>query len=184
MKTAAIERSVLSFEECHNGGWVNGVELDGAERIIVGTGPGSFAGIRSAIAFAQGYALGKAGVEVLGIPSAAALARECEKRAVAGDARQGMVWLALFDGFELLRPVFQVKAEELGQHVPEDFNVVSPDDARIGGRLKELFGARYLGLAVPDAAGLLAAAEANPKLLQKDPLPIYLNPAVRPPQGR
>lgn len=50
------------------------LDLEGIERIVVGTGPGSFAGIRSALAFAQGYALGKPGLEVLGLPSACAIA--------------------------------------------------------------------------------------------------------------
>ena len=41
-------------------------------RLVVGTGPGSFAGVRAALAFAQGYAIGS-GCEVLGLPSPCAL---------------------------------------------------------------------------------------------------------------
>ena len=72
MKTLYIERST---GECRDGSWVEKLDLEGVERIVVGTGPGSFAGIRSALAFAQGYALGKK-CEVLGLPSACALAAD------------------------------------------------------------------------------------------------------------
>ena len=180
MKTVAIDRSVTSFAECHDGAWFERLDLADADRILVGTGPGSFAGIRSAIAFAQGYALGKGGqVEVLGIPSPAALAGEGVAQAVVGDARQGKFWLALFDGFRLVAPIFQVEALDLEKRVPRNMTVVSPDDARIGEKLRETFDTRYLGLAVPTAEGLLRAAARNPALCSIDPAPIYLNPAVR-----
>lgn len=185
MNVVAIERSAIDFGECRNGAW--NVRLaeeypelakGGVDRIIVGTGPGSFAGIRAAIAFAQGYSLAS-GCEVLGLTSAAALAKAGEPRAVVGDARQGKMWIALFDGFRLVTPVFQVEAAEVEKRVPRNMQVVSPDHSRIGGELAEVFGERYLGEEKPAASGLLAAAMANPALLAPDPRPIYLNPAVR-----
>lgn len=180
MKTVAIDRSVTSFADCHDGAWFESLDLADADRILVGTGPGSFAGIRSAIAFAQGYALGRPGVEVLGIPSPAAMAEPDVAQAVIGDARQGKFWLALLDGFKLVAPVFQVEAADLEKRVPRNMSVVSPDDARIGEKLRETFTDRYRGLAVPTAEGLLRAADRNPALCRPDPVPIYLNPAVRP----
>ena len=175
MKTLYIERST---GECRNGDWVSRLDLDGVGRIVVGIGPGSFAGIRSALAFAQGYAIGS-GCEVLGLPSACALADGSGSLAVVGDARRGMHWVALFDGFELRREVFQVKREELAATVPMPWRVVSPDDARIGELLKATFGERYLGGRQPTDEGLRRFAEANPAILKPEPLPIYLNPAVR-----
>jgi tRNA A37 threonylcarbamoyladenosine modification protein TsaB len=180
MDMVAIERSVLSFQDCHDGAWFERLDLAGVRRIIVGTGPGSFAGVRSAIAFAQGYALGKGGsVEVLGVPSPVALAEPGVAKAVIGDARQGKFWLALLDGFKLITPVFQVEESDLEKRVPRNMVVVSPDDARIGEKLRATFDARYLGLAVPTAEGLLRAVRENPALCAVDPAPIYLNPAVR-----
>ena len=93
MKTLCIERST---GECRNGDWVEKLDLDGVGRIVVGTGPGSFAGIRSAIAFAQGFALGRK-CEVLGLPSPCAVAAQVYAGAkggdfplaVVGDARRG-----------------------------------------------------------------------------------------------
>ena len=187
MNTLYIERST---GECRSGEWVEKLDLSlKPDRIVVGTGPGSFAGIRSALAFAQGYAIGS-GCEVLGLPSACALAKEGECRAVIGDARRGKLWIALFDGFNLVRDIFQVEATEITGTVPSEtgekagtvpsgWKVVTPDEARIGAMLAKAFGDRYIGGQSPTAEGLKAFAEANPSILRSEPLPIYLNPAVR-----
>jgi len=189
VKTLYIERST---GECRNGDWVEKLDLEGVERIVVGTGPGSFAGIRSALAFAQGYALGKK-CEVLGLPSACALAAQVfasaspsprsqiphSRLAVVGDARQGKAWVALFDGYRLDKDVFQVNVGDLPVAVPADCQVTTPDAKRIDGLLKEMFGDRYLGGQIPTGEGLRLFAEACPPILRPEPLPIYLNPAVR-----
>lgn len=148
-------------------------------RIVVGTGPGSFAGIRAALAFAQGYAVGS-GCTVEGLPSPCAFAPAEGPLAVVGDARRGMYWIALFDGPRLVCDIFQVEGEMLHLRVPVGVKVVTPDAARIDGLLKETFGSDYAGGAVPTASGLARAALANPSLLVPEPLPVYLNPAVRP----
>jgi len=175
MKTLYIERST---GECRNGDWVEKLDLEGVERIVVGTGPGSFAGIRSALAFAQGYALGKH-CEVLGLPSPCALAAHDKRIAVVGDARQGKAWIALFDGYRLEKDVFQVSVEDLSGSVPANCLVTTPDAKRIDGLLRSTFGDRYLGGQMPTDERLRRFAEANPSVLKPEPLPIYLNPAVR-----
>ena len=204
MKTLYLERSTGSVRD---GNWIASLELDGVERIVVGTGPGSFAGIRAALAFAQGFALGRP-CEVLGLPSPCAIAAQLGGKgplAVIGDARRGKLWISLFDGFSLVRDIFQIDSgvsvgpvptisgsvptdegsvprdlsEVLVGSVPTDCRVVTPDEARIGALLKAAFGARYLGGQTPTAEGLRAFAEANPSLLTPEPRPIYLNPAVR-----
>ncbi len=174
-----------SFEglDCRSGDWVPRVrDFVGGRplsRIVVGTGPGSFAGIRAALAFAQGYAIGS-GCEVLGLPSPCAYAPKEGPLAVVGDARRGQVWIALFDGPKLVVPVFEVPAAELGTRVPLFSRVVSPDFKRIGETLKETFADRFdASVGLPTASGLARAFLANPKLLVPEPLPIYLNPAVR-----
>ena len=176
MRTLYIERST---GDCRSGDWVGRLDLgEKPERIVVGTGPGSFAGIRSALAFAQGYAIGS-GCEVLGLPSACALAEPSRKIAVVGDARRGMFWVALYDGLSQVGDIFQVAREGLRDAVPQDFAVTTPDAARIDSVLAETFGERYEGGRTPDEEGLRAYAEANPAELKPEPLPIYLNPAVR-----
>ena len=195
MKTLYIERSCGGGRD---GSWTEQLDLEGVERIVVGTGPGSFAGIRAALAFAQGYALGRP-CEVLGLPSPCAVAAQFYlsngksilkgvrpfldgrngKLAVVGDARRGKIWIALFDGYSLVRDVFQVDSDDLLGSVPSECPVVTVDEARIGEKLKATFGERYLGGQTPTAEGLQTFAEANPAMLVREPLPIYLNPAVR-----
>lgn len=145
---------------------------------LVGTGPGSFAGIRASLAFAQGYAVGS-GCGVFGLPSPCACAREEGPFAVVGDARRGERWVALFEGRRLVRDVFCVPAAELEACVPRSCPVTSPDGARIGAELAELFESRYDGGSVPSAAGLVRFASASPRALVREPLPLYLHPAVR-----
>ncbi len=174
MKTLYIERST---GECRDGNWAEELELEGVNRIVVGTGPGSFAGIRSALAFAQGYALATK-CEILGLPSACALAGE-GRLAVIGDARQGKAWVALFDGYQMEKDVFQVNQGNLAELVPDDYKVVTPDSKRIDELLRKTFGNRYLGGRTPTSEGLRRFAEACPAILKPEPLPIYLNPAVR-----
>ena len=168
--------------DSRSGGWVPRVKAFAAGvdigRIVVGVGPGSFAGIRAALAFAQGYAIG-CGCEVAGLPSACSFALAEGRIAVVGDARRGKFWVALFDGPRLEKDIFQTGLEELGASVPPGVEVTTPDARRIDGVLRNVFGGRYLGGGVPTAAGLARAALANPSLLAAEPLPLYLNPAVR-----
>ncbi len=188
MKTLYIERSATSGR---NGAWTEALDLDGVGRIVVGTGPGSFAGIRAAIAFAQGYSVGS-GCEVMGLPSPCAVAAQFFAAsgrpgllAVVGDARRGMCWIAPFDGYKMLHDTFQVERGSLGRAVRDVFGkedgflVVSPDSERLGAFFEETFGACYAGGMSPSSEGLRAFAEANPSLLAPEPTPVYLNPAVR-----
>ena len=57
--------------------------------------------------------------------------------------------------------------------------MTTPDEQRIGALLAETFGERYLGGQTPTSDGLRRFAEAAPEILKPEPLPIYLNPAVR-----
>jgi tRNA threonylcarbamoyladenosine biosynthesis protein TsaB len=93
-----VERALASA------GWARGQ----IERIAVGTGPGSFTGLRVGIALAQGLAEGL-GVPLFGVPSlkAIALAVPAHRRGarcVLVDARRGELFLAAYDaeGTELL----------------------------------------------------------------------------------
>lgn len=191
-----IAAETLAGADCRSGDWAvrveeflraHGAGRGGAplDRIVVGIGPGSFAGIRSALAFAQGYALGSVrdgrGCEVFGLPSACSFAAGAEgPLAVVGDARRGQFWVALFDGCKAVREPFLVAGrEELASAVPSGAAVATPDAARIGAMLSESFGPRYRGGGSPTAEGLARFMLANPAALRPEPLPIYLNPAVR-----
>ena len=177
-----VEPFVLDGADCRSGDWTArvGEFLAGRrpDRIVVGTGPGSFAGIRAALAFAQGYAIGS-GCEVAGLPSPCALADAEGPVAVVGDARRGMYWIALFEGMKMVCDVFQADGDSLGKRVPRGARIVSPDAKRIDAALRNLFGDAYKGAATPTAEGLARFMLANPSAPRPEPLPIYLNPAVR-----
>ena len=157
------------------------------DRIVVGTGPGSFAGIRGALAFAQGLSLGMRAKRpetasdpiVYGIPSAAALAQDAGLTAAVGDARRGFFWVAVYEGARTVTALHLVTIDSLPSAVPPAAAVVTPDGARIGGLLAGTFGARFAGSRAPSAERLAHLAIGHPGILTPEPLPIYLSPAVR-----
>lgn len=197
-EAAIVGSETLDGSDARSGDWAvrvedflraHGVGRGGRplERIVVGVGPGSFAGIRSALAFAQGYSIGSRcepgapQCEIFGLPSPCAFASDAGGRlAVVGDARRERYWVAPFEDGRLVRDVFQVDREGLSGAVPSDASVTTPDSPRIGDLLRDAFGTRYLGGGSPTAEGLARYMLANPRELRPEPLPIYLNPAVRP----
>ena len=70
--------------------------------IAVGLGPGSYTGIRAAIAMAQGWQLAR-GVKLLGVSSAEALAAQAQAENIFGrvnlviDAQRGEFYLATWE---------------------------------------------------------------------------------------
>ena len=77
--------------------------------IVVGTGPGSYTGVRISIAAAQGLALSR-GWEVLGWPSIATA--EIADYAVLGDARRGQYYHALVHAGQMIQSPALISAEE------------------------------------------------------------------------
>lgn len=166
--TVALERAVKKY----------GAELRDVKEILVGTGPGSFAGIRATLAFAHGISLAT-GAKVIGIPSTAGLMRSYKKRAVVGDARRGRFWVVKCDGYRQVGDFRVVGRDELKEAV-EWYDVISPDAHRIGDTLKEVLGNRYQGSLLPLAEFVLRAHRMScGHLVQPEPTPVYLNPAVR-----
>ena len=78
------------------------VEREQVGCLVVGRGPGSYAGIRSAIALAQGWQLAT-GVPLLGVSSVEGLAAEATAAGLTGrgnvvlDAQRGELYLAGYD---------------------------------------------------------------------------------------
>jgi len=178
---------VFSGTDARSGDWplkvrdflaAQGVAPAEVDQILVGRGPGSFAGIRAALGFAQGLAL-PGGKTVTGLPSTIALAREGARTAVVGDARRDRFWVVLYDGFDTTKDFTLVTKEELASAVPEHYAVVTPDGARIEPLLQAVFAHHYKGPLVPLAARLAEIALARPDLPRPEPLPIYLQPAVK-----
>jgi tRNA threonylcarbamoyl adenosine modification protein YeaZ len=171
-----------------------GVTLGDVELFAVGTGPGSFSGIRATIAAARAMAL-PGGRPVLGVSSAEALAtrlaqehRSARRIVVFGDARRQRVWIGEFDAGDgavtgnpepRLAPVAEL-AEVLRRG---GVLGASPDLDRLHGVLAEFGlppGAVLPDLVCSDAVTVagLAASRHVPETLPVPPVPIYLHPPV------
>ena len=173
-----------------------GATLPDIDAFAVGLGPGSFSGIRTALAFAKGLSL-PSGAPLRGFPSAAALAREhflhapkAERVFVVGDARRDTVWLA-----DYRRESVGAAATETGRRVDvacltldearaslslaPEVPVLSPDAGRLAGRLDGILPCPAAGDR-PLAQALGELALLAPEQAVEPPLPLYLHPAVRP----
>lgn len=89
----ACDMREFANDRKHSGGFFAALEelIDGArdiDRIVVGLGPGSYAGTRIAISAAVGLQAAS-GAELLGLPSVCALETDTAACVVIGDARQG-----------------------------------------------------------------------------------------------
>lgn len=150
--------------------------------IAVGLGPGSYTGIRAALAFAQGWQLARP-VRLLGVASSDACARRAWHQGLRGpvqvviDAQRGEGYLAAYD------------LAEGGPHPTHSLRLATRADLEIlGGDGSRLIGPDLAGLGLrgtpvwPDAAALAELAEAvanRPEVASPEPLePIYLRPVA------
>ena len=177
----------------------SGCRVDEVDEFVCGIGPGSFSGIRAALAACAGMAL-PGGKPVLGISSAAVLAFQYisgpfNSVTVIGDARRSRLWCVSYqlsqsgDELQLLAgaPVTNtaqdfdlLTAEEISGRVPDRTLILSPDWERIGDLLTARFAAERLVMkpVSPDLDLMARLAHQMPALLRLEPLPIYLYPAV------
>lgn len=157
----------------------------------IGLGPGSFSGIRAALAAMQGLCL-PLGTRPIGISSGAAMAQAARRTtgtatiAVVGDARRRRLWLGLFspdtpathtaDDYTLL------PLDALAAAIPPQALIISPDAHRIGDLLARTFTPDRLSLAPSHPSATDVATLALPLIPHAHtlppPLPIYLHPAV------
>jgi tRNA threonylcarbamoyl adenosine modification protein YeaZ len=125
------ERGARCFEFITHALEEAGLSASEIECIAVGLGPGSFGGIRTAIAIAQGWQLAR-GVKLLGMNSADAIARRIRSAApsfaglanIVCDAQRGEVFAARYQiggdvpqalgGFELLSPLEEERLRAAG----------------------------------------------------------------------
>jgi tRNA threonylcarbamoyl adenosine modification protein YeaZ len=152
-----------------------GVEREHIECLAIGLGPGSYTGIRSAIALAQGWQLALP-VKLIGISSVECLAAETQAKTLFGtvniivDAQRNELYVARYqinrDEYHEIEPLKLATPDEVRARASTGEIVVGPEADRwfAGGRV--LFpGAAMLGK--------LAAGRANFALGDKLE-PIYL----------
>ena len=139
-------------------------------RIIVGLGPGSFSGIRVALAAAHGIALAQ-NVPVIGICSAYSVAsqhKEVTRLGVFADAKRREAFCTVFRHGELERDTYLLPMAELEMHASKFTLAVSAEP---------LPGIATRGY--PRARDLLALPDSLPGWVTQPPLePIYLRGPV------
>jgi len=157
------------------------VARETVEVIVIGTGPGSYTGIRAAIAVAQGWQLARE-VKLLGISSVECLAAQAQAQALNGlvdiviDAQRGEFYLATW------------RVGEGGPQVVADLRIVSAAEIEA----RQAAGAICIGpdavqVWYPDAATLARLATGRTNFVPGDQLePVYLRETtfVKAPPGR
>ena len=134
--------------------------------VAVTVGPGSFTGVRSALALAHGIGLG-AGVPVVGVPVGAAVRAGLAEAPVwvAMDGRRG--WVFLDDGEQTVSVALDALPAP-GRAVAVAGNAAAAVVARLGERGQAL---RLLDVAAPSAAGIAACAGSGGVAA----LPVYVD---------
>lgn len=97
--------------------------------ILVGVGPGSFSGIRVAIATAQGLAR-VWGCNILPVRSSSALAwkhRHVSFLGIFADAKRGFYFFTGYELGKLTRPSCLIRKDEVEQHLDKCSLALSPD---------------------------------------------------------
>jgi tRNA threonylcarbamoyladenosine biosynthesis protein TsaB len=175
---ASPANSVKPFEMIEQALRETGLEREAVDRIAIGIGPGSYAGIRAAIALAQGWQLAR-DVKLLGISSAECLATQAwvegfaGKLSIAVDAQRGEFYLATYEAvngtLDEVAPLRIVSAEEARSHQNRGDILISPDAERFGGTAQKIF---------PGALMLAGLARARTDFIPGSELaPIYLREA-------
>ena len=144
-----------------------GIDREEVELIAVGLGPGSYTGIRAAIATAQGWHLGT-GVKLAGISSVDLMARSVVVEggfAVVVDAQRGEFYCARYlRECGTVRPVSPL--EIVGEVVNELAIRFSPEPGKVEGPTEAVF---------PDPKELARMALAADEFVEAENLtPIYL----------
>lgn len=135
------------------------------EQILVGVGPGSFTGIRVAIAAAHGLAIGW-GIEPVGMSSLALIAAATDgPLTVATLGGHGELFVQSFDGD---------KAGDLVNRTPDEAARTVTTDLVVGSGAAALVAARGWGEALDALPSARNALRIAPALRSLDPRPVYV----------
>jgi tRNA threonylcarbamoyladenosine biosynthesis protein TsaB len=156
-----------------------GFEREAVECLAIGLGPGSYNGIRAAIALAQGWQLA-AGVKLVGISSADCLAEQARLAGITGkvavgiDAQRGEFYLAVYEidaaGPRAVEPLRLAQRADVEQAVAAGARLVGPEVTQWFPNGQLLF---------PSAATLGKLALGRADFVPGEQLePVYLRPTA------
>ncbi len=153
----------------------SGIEREAIECVAVGLGPGSYAGIRTAIAVAQGWQLARQ-VRVLGLSSVDVLAAQAHAAGARGrinvvvDARRGELYWARYDlnteGWTAVQTLRLARWPDLEAVIQQGERLASPNPGMLE---------HGVPILMPDAAMLAEIAARRDDHVAAESLePIYL----------
>ena len=153
------------------------LEREQVEGIAVGTGPGSYTGIRAAIALAQGWQLAR-DIKLLGISSAECIAARAQMEGLAGriavivDAQRGEFYLANYElnkaGWHELQPLRITSADDVRAQQQAGFLLIGPEAAeRFEGGRTMFPGAEILGRLAIGRDDFIAGEKLEPIYLRQ-----------------
>ncbi|HSY43278.1 MAG TPA: tRNA (adenosine(37)-N6)-threonylcarbamoyltransferase complex dimerization subunit type 1 TsaB [Candidatus Acidoferrum sp.] len=169
------ERSVTAFPMIEKVLARAKIEREEIEAIAVGLGPGSYTGVRAAIALAQGWQLAR-GTRTLGVSSVAAIAEQARTDKLFGrvsivvDAQRGEFYFATYEIAETsqaeIEPLKILPKLEVQSRANKGQILIGPEAAKISPGGRTVF---------PRAAAVAALAAARGDFLPGEKLePIYL----------
>ena len=170
-----------------------GISVDEVQRWVVGTGPGSFTGLRIGIAFVKGVCAGS-GAQYRGIPSSLALARTAVEELSPGnrigvlhDARRKKLILSVYAvtdrGLSHAVQPAVIAPRELCERSDEFQTLVTPHPRAVQPLLPPEFIDRLEVVEELDAHRLLAPPPSAPWPASREEAdktcePVYVRPAV------
>ena len=172
---ASGERSVAAFAMIEKVLGHAKVEREEIETIAVGLGPGSYTGVRAAIALAQGWQLAR-GIKTTGVSSVAAIAEQARMEKLFGrvnivvDAQRGEFYFAAYDLAQTsqteITPLKILSVAEIRSRMKDGEIIIGPEAAKAFPNARTVF---------PRAAAIAALAAGRGDFLAAEKLePIYL----------
>ena len=169
------ERNVAAFAMIEKVLGQAKMEREEIEAIAVGLGPGSYTGVRAAIALAQGWQRAR-GIKTTGISSVAAIAEQARLEKLFGrvnivvDAQRGEFYFAAYDLAQTsqteIMPLKILSMAEVQSRVKDGEILIGPEAAKIFPNARTVF---------PRAAAVAALAADRGDFLAAEKLePIYL----------
>jgi tRNA threonylcarbamoyladenosine biosynthesis protein TsaB len=151
------------------------MEREEIEAMVVGLGPGSYTGIRSAMAMAQGWQLARR-TKLLGVSSVVAIAAQAQSKKIYGrinvviDAQRGEFYLAAYEisegSFKEVEPLKILPRAEIESRVGAGGIFIGPQAAKMFPHGRTFF---------PRAAALVELVAGNTSFVFGEKLePIYL----------
>lgn len=157
------------------------LDVTKVEAWTVGLGPGSFAGIRFALALVKGICTAS-GAKARGIPSSFAMAKALNKKgkiAVLQNARCGKLFISLYNSDAACKPEGLPRMVDLNGDwkLTEAVDVYCTPDLELLPQLPEQLQNNVITIPPPKAVFLLGANEERWKWLNRPDLePLYVRP--------